>query len=85
MASAILARPHFVQRCDDVTQEFAVVGRTSDDAPWVLVAAELRPSYTGRDEVRVTSIYQIKQRTLDNRVAKGELLPYAAASPQEPE
>lgn len=69
MACSILARPEFVQRYDDVTQKFAVVGRTSEYAPWVLVAAELRPSYTGRDEIRVTSIHPIKQRTLENRVA----------------
>jgi len=61
------------------------VGRIADVAPWVLVAAELRPSYTGRDEIRVTSIYQVRPRILDNRVAKGELLTFDSATPQEPE
>jgi len=85
MARAILSRPQYVQRYDDTSQKFAVVWVASPMSRWVLVAAELRPSYTGRDEIRVTSIYQVRPRILDNRVAKGELLTFDSATPQEPE
>ena len=85
MKGAVLRRPRYVQRYDEVSQKFAVVGAGSADLPWVLVAGELRPSYTGRDEVRVTLIYPVNQGFISKRVKKGRLLRFEDSTPQEPE
>lgn len=85
MAGAVLRRPQFVQRYDEVSQKFAVVGCGSKELPWVLVAGELRPSYTGRDEVRVTSIYPVNERLISSRLKNGRLVRFEDATPREPE
>ena len=85
MAGAVLRRPQFVQRYNEVSQKFAVVGSANSEPPWVLVAGELRPSYTGRDEVRVTSIYPVNERFVSSRLKNGRLMRFEDATPQEPE
>jgi hypothetical protein len=76
MAEVILARPLYVQRYDEETQKFAVVGRIAVEAPLVLVAGELRPSFTGRDELRLTTAYVISERTVRKRLAVNSLVPF---------